>query len=147
MIVEDNTRLDLAKELLGIIKAEDNASAMIEPTLSILMTSLLANGEDAPDDAREVVDKFAEKFREEMKVRVGEITEHSAQVWSENFIASETVSMINFYRSPVGQKIVEKTPLLAQAGIEFGHWLGTEIAEKIFKEMEDDGLWGDDRFD
>lgn len=58
----------------------------------------------------------------------------------EKYYSEEDIDqLINFYRSPIGKKMQEVTPLLTQESMAAGQVWGREIAEKVVAKMKEQG--------
>lgn len=58
----------------------------------------------------------------------------------EKYYSEEDIDqLINFYKSPIGKKMQEVTPLLTQESMAAGQVWGREIAEKVVAKMKEQG--------
>jgi len=58
----------------------------------------------------------------------------------EKYYSEEDIDqLINFYKSPIGKKMQEVTPLLTQESMAAGQVWGREIAEKVVAKMKELG--------
>jgi len=62
-----------------------------------------------------------------------------APVYDKYYSHEEIQELIAFYESPIGKKLVERTPLVMQESMAVGQKWGYEVAEKIMKKLESKG--------
>jgi uncharacterized protein len=64
-------------------------------------------------------------------------------VYANNFSAGELRDLIAFYKSPTGQKFLQKTPLVTQqtmaAGQKFGQSAGAEAQKEMIEQLRNKG--------
>jgi hypothetical protein len=58
-----------------------------------------------------------------------------APIYKQHLTAADLDEVIKFYKSPIGMKMAEKTPIITQqsmqAGMEWGQKLGAKVAERL----------------
>jgi hypothetical protein len=69
---------------------------------------------------------------------MSEISEAIAVIYANNFSAEDLQAIVAFYKTPAGQRILEKTPVLAQQSLAVGSKFGQSIAEDLRKKMTDE---------
>ena len=60
-----------------------------------------------------------------------EMLEQAATVYAANFTVDEMHQMEAFYRQPVGQKLIEKWPAIAQQTTQIGQDVGLKAADEL----------------
>jgi hypothetical protein len=70
--------------------------------------------------------------------QVGEFAEEVAALYARNFTVDEIQQVTAFYRSPVGQKFLEKTPVIAQESMVMGQKFGQRIVQDLQTRMRDE---------
>ena len=64
-------------------------------------------------------------------------------IYASNFSAEDLRAATAFYRTPAGQKFLEKTPLVTQqtmaAGQKFGQSVGADAQQRMIEEMRNKG--------
>jgi hypothetical protein len=70
--------------------------------------------------------------------QVGEFAEEVAALYARNFTVEEIRQVTAFYRSPVGQKFLEKTPVIAQESMVMGQKFGQRIVQDLQTRMRDE---------
>src|SRR5207248_708744 len=78
-----------------------------------------------------------------MNARLADFSELQAGIYARHFTADELKEIIAFYRQPVGQKMVDKMPVIAQqsmvAGQAFGRQIGEELQARMREELRKKG--------
>jgi hypothetical protein len=67
-----------------------------------------------------------------------ELSDAVVKVYARNFTADDLRALIVFYKTPVGQKFLQKTPLLAQQTMAVGQQFGRSVASEIRTRMIDE---------
>ncbi|WP_316201896.1 MULTISPECIES: DUF2059 domain-containing protein [unclassified Bradyrhizobium] len=84
------------------------------------------------------------KFTQAFQGRVSEFSDAIAVVYARNFSADDLRTMAEFYRTPTGQRVLQKLPSVTQessiAGQKFGQALGEEIRKQMVDELRKKGL-------
>ena len=105
-------------QLLDVSGSDANAAQAINMMLSSFQKSLPA-----------VQAETWAEIRKEMKVE--ELMELIVPVYDRHFSLEEIKQMVALYRSPIGRKIVEKTPLVMQESAEIGRGWGEAAGERV----------------
>ncbi len=75
---------------------------------------------------------------------IGDLVEVSADVWGRHFTIDEIRELTEFYRTPLGQKLLEKQPLIMQEGMQAGQMVSrkifSEASRRIEARLKDEGL-------
>jgi len=75
--------------------------------------------------------------------RSGEIVESMAAIYARNFTVDEMQQVISFYRTPIGQKLLDKLPVIFQesvaAGNKFGQAVAAELRNRLIEELRKRG--------
>lgn len=72
---------------------------------------------------------------EVVNARIGEYVDAMAVVYANTFTAAELREIAAFYKTPTGQKIVEKTPALTQQAITVGQAWGRSMTGDLQAKM------------
>ena len=112
----------VAKELLHISGAGELGEQMLDQMIA-------AQKQASP----QVPEKFWTDFRSE--VNTEELIDLVAPVYARHFTVDEMQQLIQFYKTPVGKKLVQKLPVISSesmaAGQKWGFQLGMRIAQKL----------------
>jgi len=60
-------------------------------------------------------------------------------VYDRNFTEEEIDGVVTFYRSPVGQKVLTKLPMIVQESMEVGRAWGEELSNKVIQKLKQKG--------
>ena len=85
----------------------------------------------------QVPPKFWEEFSKE--VSVGELQERLIPVYEKNFTEEDIRGLIQFYQSPLGDKLVKTMPQVLHEAMEIGGQWGREIGERLRKRLRQRG--------
>ncbi len=113
----------LARELLEVSGAGEMGLQVVRQ----MIQSLTAANPDVPQE-------FWEGFVEE--VHSGELEEMVLPIYTKHFTAEEMEASIEFYRTPVGQSILRKMPVVMAESIQVGQQWGMELAQRVMEELE-----------
>ena len=101
------------------------SAKLAEQIMDQLTTTL---GEDGADQA------FWESFRAEVDIQ--ELVRMTIPIYDKHFTQAEIRELIAFYQTPLGAKVVEKMPAIAQESMVAGMEWGEEIVEKAMARLE-----------
>jgi uncharacterized protein len=89
-----------------------------------------------------MVPKAPESFWQEFmtEVRPESLVELIVPVYTKHFDESDLDELIRFYSTPVGRKMIEKTPAIAADSMTAGQQWGTEIAQRALERLKAAGL-------
>jgi uncharacterized protein len=128
-----------AKELVAMIKVSDQFKALLPVIFQQLKPAIVQN---RPDVARDY-DALVPVLQDKMIARLADLEGSIITVYAGNFSAAELRDLIAFYKTPTGQKLLEKTPLIAQqtmaAGRQFGQVAGAEARQEMVDELRKKG--------
>lgn len=62
---------------------------------------------------------------------VNELTKKMVPLYKKHFTHEDVKELINFYESPIGKKLVTKTPLLTQESMQFSQQWGMDLIGNI----------------
>jgi hypothetical protein len=113
----------LARELLAVTGGGEMGLQMMEQ-----MIQSLAAGQ--PGMSQE----FSERFLAE--VDPTELDELLVPVYVKHLTAAEMEATLEFYRSPAGQSILQKMPLVMAESVRLGQQWGMEVAQRVVEKME-----------
>ena len=70
-----------------------------------------------------------------------ELMELVIPIYSKYYTDDELVKLIQFYRSPLGQKVVQKLPLISQDSYYVGQEWGKKVGEKVIARLQERGFF------
>lgn len=113
----------LARELLEV-------SGAGEMGLQVVRQMVESFAGSNPDVPREFWDRFIERVDPE------ELEEMVVPIYTKHLTAEEMEATIEFYRTPVGQSILRKMPVVMAESMQAGQQWGMELARKAMEELE-----------
>lgn len=130
----DKERLALGKEVLEV----SGAAASFEKVLDIMggqiFKMLVAQKPDKADKIRE----FFIPMMKEMAARKGELMEQAGRIYAEEFTAAELKELVAFYKTPVGQKLARRIPIIMRKMNAAGSTWGRQVARDIIKKAKEE---------
>ena len=131
--------LTAARELVTAMRATDQFKAILPALMQQLKPSITQGRPHVERDYDTLVPAMLEIFN----ARSGEIVESMAVIYARNFTVDEMQQVIAFYRTPIGQKLLDKLPVIFQesvaAGNKFGQAVATELRDRLIEELRKRG--------
>lgn len=128
-----------ARELIITIKLGDQFKALLPMIFKSMKPAIVQNRPDVDRDYDALVPVMMDK----MSGRINELEDSMVDIYANNFSAAELRDLIAFYKSPTGQKFLQKTPLVTQqtmaAGQKFGQSAGAEAQKQMIEELRNKG--------
>lgn len=117
-----------ALELLEVMGGDE----MFDDILSATMTQAFAMQRQKLDsNDQKKFDEYTEAARAVTLDLSPEFTEKVALVYAKHFSADELDGLIDFYKSPIGQKMITKMPELTADSMQIGMEISEEILERL----------------
>jgi hypothetical protein len=120
-----------AKELIDTINLANQFKNLVPVIMKNLKPAIVQGRSNVDRDYDAMMPVLLEAFQ----ARVGELTDALAIIYSSNFSAEELHTVTAFYKTPAGQKFLQKQPLLVQQTMTAGQKFGQSIAEDMQKRM------------
>jgi hypothetical protein len=132
--------LAAAKELIETMHLNDQYKAVLPAIMKNLRAAIVQGRPEVDRQYDALVPVMTEAFQ----ARVSEMSEAAAIVYARNFSADELHSLNEFYRTPAGQKLLQKFPAVAQellsAGAKFGQSVGHDVQQLMTDELRKRGV-------
>jgi hypothetical protein len=81
---------------------------------------------------------------EAFRQRISEVIDAAAIVYARTFSVDELHTFNEFYKTPAGQKMLQKMPGMTQelmtVGVKFGQSVGKEIQQRMTEELRKKGI-------
>ncbi|MEM6253356.1 MAG: DUF2059 domain-containing protein [Cyanobacteria bacterium P01_D01_bin.156] len=122
----ETTKIEQIEELLELTGSEDQYVQIMDLVIGSVKQSF-------PD----VPDTWWEKFL--AKVDPTELDALVARIYDKYFTIEEINALIEFNRTPVGQAINAKMPLVMQESFIVGQAWGQNLAEEVLQELKAEG--------
>ncbi len=120
-----------AAELAQVAGATATLSKLLDVMRSALIKILVQSGHATEEKATSTCD---EVLMPPMKAHVGDITHAITEIWARNFTVDELHGLLAFYKTPLGQKLLEKQPIVAREAFAAGRELGERIAREAIQQ-------------
>ena len=128
-----------ARELVSVMRLDEQMKAIM-PTVLLSMKSALSRGN--PLIERDY-DAALPAILDAINARMKDFIELQAAIYARNFSPDELKELTEFYRQPIGQKLVNRTPEIARqsmaAGQAFGAQIGAEMQQRMIQELRKKG--------
>jgi hypothetical protein len=127
----------LAEQLIGLLNVDKNYDATYQRMLK--MQDSMAESQDLTPEQRQQRDQATKAALKVVKEFASweAIKPTFVQIYADTFTAEELQGMIDFYKSPVGQKFLEKQPIVQEAVMQKMGALMASLQPKIMAAMKD----------
>lgn len=125
----DSAKVALIRQVIAATHAADQAVLAIE-------TGLPAQRASNPRIPAVFWDRFAERARSQR----AEFIELLVPIYSHHFSAAELRDLLAFYRTPLGQRLLEAQPDLTREAILAGQQWGMRLGAQIGQELAEEGI-------
>jgi uncharacterized protein len=120
-----------ARELVTTSRAADQLKTLLPLIMQQLKPAIVQGREEVGRDYDAVMPQLIEAAG----ARSDAFAEGVAVVYARNFTADELRQVTASYRGPVGQRFLEKMPVIAQESMAMGQKFGQEIAAELRSHM------------
>jgi len=128
-----------AKELVATVKLGEQFKSLMPTIMTTLKPAIVQGRANVERDYDAMIPLLLQSFQS----RMDELSDAVVKVYASNFTADDLRALIVFYKTPVGQKFLQKTPLLAQqtmaVGQQFGRSVASEIRTRMIEELRKKG--------
>jgi hypothetical protein len=119
--------LKAARELVIAMRATDQFKLML-PTIFQALKPAFVQGR--PQLEKEM-DLILPIVLDSLSTRLDELADEMATIYARNFTPDEIRDLTVFYRSPTGQRLIDKMPIVAKDSLEVGQVWGRKIAVEL----------------
>ena len=123
--------LAAARELVQVARAADQLKLILPSIIQALKPAVVQGRPEVERD----FDAFAPALLDNMSARLPEFADEIVLIYARNFTPGEMREMTTFYRTPVGQKLLEKLPTVTQESMRVGQAWGQRIGEEVQNRM------------
>lgn len=119
---EPSREEELARELMEVL----GVGEMMQQIMTQMIEPLRSSGQ------------VSEEFWDELlaQANLDGLAEAVAGIYVKHFTAEEMEATLEFYRSPTGQSILQKMPVVMQESMAIGQQWGMELGQKLAEELE-----------
>jgi len=137
---EDTAKQEAIVELLKVTKTAELTKKSAVSSLQLFLGQKYKKRPDIPDELKQkTFDIAVETFNENMDGMLVSM----AQIYEEIFTLQEIQGLVTFYKTDLGQKVINKMPGIMEKAMVVGAQWGQKIAaiavERIRKELASDG--------
>ena len=122
-----------ARSLVTTMKLADQYKALLPAILLGLRPALTQDRPEIERDYDAMMPMIADTFTPYYTAMVDGI----AAIYASNFTADELRQIEAFYRQPVGQKMLEKLPVISQQALAVGQEIGRKAAEDLRQRLSE----------
>ncbi len=116
-----------ARSLVTTMKLADQYKALLPAILLGLKPALTQDRPEIERDYDAMMPMVADAFTPYYSAMV----DGAATVYANNFTVAELREIEAFYRQPIGQKLLEKSPVIAQQSAQAGQDIGRKAADDL----------------
>jgi hypothetical protein len=131
--------LAAARELVTTINLTKQFTALMPTIMKALKPAIVQNRSDVERDYDALTPILLGGFQ----ARLGELSEAVAIIYASNFSADDLHALTAFYKTPLGQKLLQKTPVVATetmgAGQKFGQSVAADMRQRMIEELRKKG--------
>ena len=126
VFAQDNAKNKDIRELLTLTKAGELGVQAMKASMESMRKS-------NPNLPAELWAEFEKSFTKEALVDM------TIPVYDKHYTHQEIKDMIALYKTPLGQKMLEKTPLVMQESMAKGQEFGREVAMRALQKLQAEG--------
>ncbi|MBN8893116.1 MAG: hypothetical protein BGP12_00700 [Rhodospirillales bacterium 70-18] len=126
--------LKAARELTALLGVQNQARLLIAQIRAQLVAATMRSGAKDQADAVDIVDKI---LMPEFVGREQEMVDLLVRPYATNFAVSDLRELTKFYRSPLGQRLINAMPAVTREGLQAGQQLGQSIFKDAIAKHKD----------
>jgi hypothetical protein len=124
----------VAKQIVTVT----GATALFNPLIAGVVEQakllyLLQNPSLAKD-----LDAIADKMRKDLQPRFAELGNEIAKLYATHFTEQELKTILAFYSSPAGKKLLTQQPVVADASMKFAQDWANKLSEQVTAKMREE---------
>ena len=127
----DPQALVAAKDLVVIMHLDQQFAAVLPGIIKSLKPSIV-QGRSEVDRQYDVL---APILLDGFKARIAELSDAAAIVYARNFSTEDLIALGAFYKTPTGQRLLQKLPTVSQEIMLVGGKFGKSVAEDMQSRM------------
>jgi len=120
-----------ARSLVTTMKLTDQYKALLPAILLGIKPAVTQDRPELERDYDAMLPRIADAFAPYYNSMVDGI----ATIYANNFTATELREIEAFYRQPIGQRLLEKTPAISQQALAVGQDIGRKAAEDLRRRL------------
>lgn len=115
------TKEQKVRELLVLMRAGDLGMQTVDAMI------------DAMKDAIQAPDEYWTSFRQ--KIKADDLVDMLVPVYAKHLDSADIDELIRFYRSPAGQRFLDKQPAILQESMVIGQKWGEQLAMRAIEDL------------
>jgi hypothetical protein len=123
------------RELMDLTGAKDLGQQLIEAGMEQFRSSVLDSQPDNPR-AKQFVDAFAARFQKRFDSK--SLNEQVIPIYDKYLSTEDLKGLLEYYRSPLGQRMLKALPDVARESQAAGYALGQKAAQDTMEELKAD---------
>lgn len=131
-----------ARELVVVMRAAEQFKAILPLIMRQLKPAIVQGRPEVERDFDAMIPVLQEIMSGKNE-QIAKLVDDIAMVYARNFTVDEMRRVTAFYREPVGQKFLDKMPVITQesmlAGQEFGRSVALELQKRMVEELRKRG--------
>lgn len=112
-------------DLMRAMRVEDNFSRIMPQIIDTMVVRLMVGNAGHDAEVRTIV---GEELTTAFTLQLPKLVAGVRQVYSETFTTPELREVADFFRSSIGQKVIDRTPDITRKSMEMGMDIGREAA-------------------
>ena len=138
--MEMNTNMskeDMLQRLAELLNMRENVMLSTRHVSEMGMKLIVEDSADEHDECAQIeFDALMDEYYEAVESRVSDMVAHSLYLYDKHFSREEIASMVEFYASPTGKRLIEMTPVLLNETIEYAEHVYREVVYEVFGDDE-----------
>jgi uncharacterized protein len=123
-----------AKELVAATKATTIFNPLIAGVVEQAKLLFLQQNPGLAKDLNEI----AEKMRTDLAPRFSELNDEMAKLYASHFTEQELKAILVFYKSPVGQKLLQQQPTVVDASMRYAQDWANKLSDQVIAKMREE---------
>jgi uncharacterized protein len=130
---DDQSRLALARDIVSETHATDNARRLMPTILNQMKPMLAKQGADP-----KIIDDLLSRLLTKIDGEVAKFVDLTAQIYAKEFSEEDLTNLLAFYKSPTGQNLIAKQPVIVQGMMTASMQWGQMLAREVLQEYQSD---------
>ena len=129
---EDKPKRALAEQLLGAMEMQktiEKSFEMVKQMMPAQLKQMGVSADASSEKAQSTMQKAMDLVMKEMSW--DKLKDDYISIYAETFTEGELKGLVNFYKSPIGQKFIEKQPELIEKSMQISQKQMVELMPKI----------------
>jgi hypothetical protein len=122
----------------GEVVTLTGAGALFTPLIAgVVEQAKILYLQQDPSLAKDLND-IATKMRTDLAPRMNELTAEMSRIYAAHFTEQELKDLATFYKSPLGKKLVQEQPTVADLSLKFAQNWANTLSDEVVAKMRDE---------